>query len=172
MSDANNADPQRSGHPVRDKAVVIGVIGLVLAAIPIAWAIFSEGKDTLDKGEYVSQSDQACANYLPSLQSLGKEPVGAPAAVYTQYLQRRIAIIRPGLRDWGAVELPSALEEAVNDSYYGADSAAREYEIAINWGQRGNVDKANDHLDKAGEYATESIRKARSIGLKVCPVGF
>lgn len=173
MSDSSNgassSQPQDSNAK---KAMIIAVVGVALAAIPIAWSVIDEGGKHVTESSYTDEADSACARHQSDLDALGPEPPGDDTEVYTDYLQRRGEIIRAALKDWGAVKAPSHLQGDVNDAYFAADSAAKEWESAVYWGSRGNEDRANHYLDESSRYATDSIRKARSVGLEVCPLGF
>ncbi|WP_223734444.1 hypothetical protein [Streptomyces purpurogeneiscleroticus] len=146
--------------------------GVVLAAVPIAWAVITALSDFQTEREYVTEADRECAKYRPALQSLGPEPWQGDQETYTRYLRQRVTIIRSALKDWGDVKMPPSLQEKVNDSYFAADSAAVELEAAVDWATAGNTDKANDHIDESRGLATDAIRGARSAGLRICPLGF
>ncbi|WP_369247190.1 hypothetical protein [Streptomyces sp. R41] len=168
-NDASPPSPQDSGA---NKTAIIAVVGIALAAIPIAWAVISWLGDETTSSSYIDKADQACAQHQPALDALGPEPNGMDPQVYTAYLKRRGEIIRAALKDWGAVKAPSQIQGEINDAYFTADSAAKEWETAVHWGSLGDTDRSNHYLDESSRYATEAIRKARSTGLQVCPLGF
>ncbi|MFI9250730.1 hypothetical protein [Streptomyces sp. NPDC053069] len=169
-SDDTSSPPSQDSHA--KKATIIAVVGIVLAAIPIAWSVIDTGEERVTESAYIDKADSACARHQSDLDALGPEPPGDNQQAYTAYLQRRGDIIRAALKDWGAVKVPSHLQGEINDAYFAADSAAKEWETAVHWGSQGNEDRANHYLDESSRYATDAIRKARSVGLKVCPLGF
>lgn len=173
MSDSSNgASPPSPQGSDTNKATIIAVVGIALAAIPIVWAVILWIGDETTGSSYADKADQACARHQPALDALGPEPNGMDPQVYTAYLKQRGEIIRAALKDWGAVKVPSQMQGEINDAYFAADSAAKEWETAVHWGSLGDTDRSNHYLDESSRYATEAIRKARSAGLQVCPLGF
>jgi len=173
MSDSDDPSPQppQPNHSRPDKTILLAVLGLVLAAIPIAWAVFSSVRDDSNKSQYIEQADAACEQHRNDLEALGPEPWRGPRDEYTLWLKKRSEIAQSALGDWGDVPIPPEMEKEVKDAYFDSDAAVKELSLAVDWGAQGDVDRANEHIAARREYAEEATRKARSIGLNVCPLG-
>jgi hypothetical protein len=168
QSDADSTQPD---HSRRDRAITIAVLGLILAAIPIAWAIYTAVRDDFEKEAYIKKADQACEGHRSDLNALGPEPWKSESEVFALWTKKRMVIARAALKDWGEVLIPPEMESDVKDLHSLSGSAVRAGEMSADYGALGLEDQANVYIDQHNGYATEAIRKARSIGLEVCPLG-
>ncbi len=149
-------------------------IPLALAVITVLFgdAIFNHTVKAWLTSSYVQEADEACSRSIPALKALGDEPWQEQGEVYHEYMKKRRDVILQALAAWHAVDVPPIAGGEIRDTYHIAHSAGRHFQVAVDWAENGNEDRANDFLDKFDSEAIEAIRKARALGLEVCPVGF
>ncbi|MBZ4321041.1 hypothetical protein [Streptomyces huiliensis] len=162
-------NPPGPGDQARKKAA-LAIAGLVIAAIPIVWAVNQWYFDNKDTNDYVEHASKACLEYQPMYQSLGREPdpeqVGYPA--YAAYLQRLAAVGRAELKSWSDIPIPEKMAPDVKDAMFTARTALDNLEAAVPLAAQGS-DRANTFLDSYNTNRAEALRKTARKNLEACP---
>ncbi|MEU6590861.1 hypothetical protein ABZ923_16840 [Streptomyces sp. NPDC046881] len=164
------SNSQHSKKPTGKRAFTIGILGGVLAAVPILLITYHYLGTEAAQNEYIEKADRACSKHRAELEELGPEPWQQEPEIYTAYLIKREAIIQSALRDWRKLKVPTGLQGDVSEALSHADAAAGQLKIAADLGSLGDIEQANSHIRESERYATTAISKSRAAGLKVCPV--
>ncbi|MCA6090840.1 hypothetical protein LE181_01410 [Streptomyces sp. SCA3-4] len=123
------------------------------------------------KSRYTEEADAVCGRFVPPLQALGPEPRQAPEA-HKEWMRRRSIVVLDALEAWRQVDVPPFVDGEIKETYHTAHSAGQHLRIAVELAGEGRIDEANKSLDKFEGDQSEAVKKARSLGLDICPLGF
>ncbi|MFG2859516.1 hypothetical protein [Streptomyces sioyaensis] len=172
---ANDGESTNAGWTREQWLALAGAVGVPLAIVALLfgndlWGKFQERSAETSFSAYVTESDRTCAKYGPDLAALGEDQWQQGAQVYAAQIRKKSEVLQSILNDWQTISIPDK-EEQAKEVQALAQSSIRQYEIAANVMEKGEVESANAYIADAGKTGMQSITKARSLGFEVCPGG-
>ncbi|MFI1539117.1 hypothetical protein [Streptomyces anandii] len=152
-----------------------GLVGVPLAVVSLLfggdlWGKLQHRSTETKFSAYLAESDRACATYGPDLAALGEDQWQQGAQVYAAQIRKKKQVLQSVLNDWQAIPIPDKAEQ-VKEAQALAQTSIRQYEIASDVMEAGELESANSYIAEAGKSGMQSITKARSLGFQVCPGG-
>lgn len=87
-------------------------------------------------------------------------------------MRRYSIVVLNALEAWRQVDVPVFVDGEIKETYHTAHAAGQHLRLAVELAGAGETEEANESLKEYNRGKGEGVRKARALGLDVCPLGF